>query len=150
MILPDGTIFETWEQDCRYRKEYHVACDHPAASDENDGSIGAPFRTINAAAAIAEAGSHILIHGGVYRECVRPMHSGTGPNEMICYEAYGDGEAVIKASEEVHEFAPSTDWRLYGFGEEPSDQVKVWELKLKPELFSGYQPFLTRHYGYMC
>ncbi len=46
------------------------------ATKRGDGSPDAPFATINAAAAIAEAGTRVLIHQGTYRECVRPAFGG--------------------------------------------------------------------------
>ena len=44
--------------------------DDPKASDDNDGSEGAPFKTINCAAAEARPGTKVLIRGRIYRKCV--------------------------------------------------------------------------------
>ena len=51
--LPNGQYFETWETEQIYDRVLHVAVDNPNASDDNDGSEAAPFKTISAAAAIA-------------------------------------------------------------------------------------------------
>lgn len=62
--LPDGREFEFWEQEEKYSCELHVDCKNPVANDSNDGSAERPFRTIQAAAEVAEAGTRVLIHGG--------------------------------------------------------------------------------------
>ena len=49
-LLPDGTYFDNWETEAIYDREYHVDSMSPDASDDNDGSEAAPFKTIQAAA----------------------------------------------------------------------------------------------------
>ncbi len=141
--LPSGTHFESWEKEMVYTTEYHVNTNHPKASDENEGSIDLPFQTIQAAAAMAEPGTRILIHGGVYRECVRPARGGSGPEGMICYEAFGDGEAVIKASVIATQFTRSQGWNVVRFHDpKPLDEnMQIWETRLVPGDFQGYNPF---------
>lgn len=141
--LPNGHKFISWETEINYQQELHVAVNHPNASDDNDGTVERPFLTINAAASIATPGTRIWIHGGEYRECVRPLRGGDGPDKMICYEAYGDGEVVIKASEIVDRFEESTGWRKYpGFDKsENKVAVQIWQIKLDPDMFRGYNPF---------
>ena len=141
--LPNGKKFISWEVTQNYDQEIHVSVNHPNASDNNDGSAEHPFLSINAAAAIAVPGTRILIHGGEYRECVRPKRGGEGPDKMICYEAFGDGEVVIKASEIVERFEKSTGWRKSpGFNKiENEDLVQIWQIKLDPDIFRGYNPF---------
>ena len=114
-LLPDGKEFDFWEKDPVFEQVFHVNCGDPGASDDNDGSESAPFRTIGRAAELAGPGTRVLIHAGLYRECVRPVRGGTDPEHMVSYEAFGDGPVVIRASEEVHDFSPSVGWRLYGF-----------------------------------
>ena len=115
-ILPEGNSFHFWEKECEYPRVLHVAVNDPAASDDNDGSENAPFCTINRAAKEATPGTKVLIHPGIYRECVRPAMGGTDAEHMICYE--GVGEVIIRASEQVTDFAPSTGWRRQkGFGQ---------------------------------
>ena len=141
--LPNGKKFISWEATSNYNQEIHVSVNHPDASDDNDGSAEHPFLTINAAAAIAVPGTRILIHGGEYRECVRPKRGGEGPDKMICYEAFGDGEVVIKASEIVERFEKSTGWRKSpNFNKiKNEDSVQIWQIKLDPDTFRGYNPF---------
>lgn len=141
--LPDGREFEFWEQEEKYSCELHVDCKNPVANDSNDGSAERPFRTIQAAAEVAEAGTRVLIHGGVYREWVHPVHGGTDAVHMISYEAFGDGEVCIKASEAVTGFTQSIGWRLnQGFQmASKTENPVIWQYRLQPELFMGYNPF---------
>ena len=66
-ILPDGSSFRFWEKETAWQRELFVSADDPAASDENDGSEKAPFRTIGRAAAEAAPGTRVRIHAGLYR-----------------------------------------------------------------------------------
>jgi len=141
-LLPDGKSFEFWEKDPVWVRELHVDANSPAASDDNDGSENAPFRTIGRAAALAEPGTRVRIHAGLYRECVKPARGGTDPEHMISYEAFGDGEVVVSASEEVKDFSPSEGWMLSrDFGAKPETEAKVWLHCLDPDMFRGYNPF---------
>ena len=141
-ILPDGRMFAFWEKDCAYDRILYVDGANPAASDGNDGSEAAPFKTIQRAADLAEPGTKVRIHAGLYRECVHPRKGGTDPEHMVCYEAYGDGPVILRASEEVTDFFPSTGWRLHGFGPGPDvSGVKIYAHRLNPDMFRGYNPF---------
>ncbi len=141
-LLPDGRMFEFWEKETVWTREFHVSASDPAASDENDGSAARPFRTIGRAAEAAEPGTRVLIHGGLYRECVKPVRGGTDPEHMISYEAVGDGKVTVSASEEVADFKPSEGWNLLRFpGMKPAEDARIWEYDLDPDLFRGYNPF---------
>lgn len=141
-LLPDGNSFAFWEKDAPAARTFHVNGASLAASDENDGSESSPFKTIQRAADLAQPGDRVLIHAGLYRECVHPRRGGTDPEHMIRYEACGDGPVVLRASEEVTAFTPSTGWRLQGFGpgREPA-QARIWAHRLSPDMFRGYNPF---------
>ncbi len=141
-LLPDGRPFAFWEEEPVFDRTLHVDQNAPNASDDNDGSEAAPFKTIGRAAMIAQAGTRVLIHPGVYRECVRPRRGGTDPRHLVSYESCG-GEVILRASEEVHDFFPSTGWRLKGRPGETKDTegVKVWAHCLDPDMFRGYNPF---------
>ena len=141
-LLPDGSSYEFWEEEPIFDRVLFVNGSDPKASDDNDGSAAAPFRTIGKAAASATPGTRVRIHAGIYRECVKPEQGGTDPKHMISYEAFGDGDVIIRASEEVTEFIPSEGWMLNrGWGVEQPENVRVWEYDLDPELFRGYNPF---------
>ena len=141
-ILPDGRSYDFWEKETVWTRELHVSASDPAASDDNDGSAAHPFRTVGRAAAEAQPGDRVLIHAGLYRECVRPARGGTDPEHMISYEAFGDGEVIVSASEQVTEFIPSEGWMLFR-GPEPAEKgnPRVWEHDLDPDMFRGYNPF---------
>lgn len=141
--LPDGRSFDFWEQPCQYDRVLYVDAGAPNASDGNDGGERAPFKTINRAAQLAEPGTLVRIHAGVYRECVRPARGGTDEKHMIAYEAYGDGDVIIRASEPVADFTPSTGWRLRAHPGDDRDTsaVRVWRHALDPDMFRGYNPF---------
>ncbi len=140
--LPDGSYFTSWEGTEQYTHTLHVAAQHPNASDANDGSPEHPFATINAAAAIAQPGSRVLIHEGTYRECVRPARGGDGPERMISYENYENDTVVIKASEVATTFEPSTGWRTGATPwEAETEGVRIWVTRLDPDMFRGYNPF---------
>lgn len=137
-VLPYGNDFVFWETEQVYPRELHVSAAH--GSDETgDGSPDAPFATINAAAAIAEAGTRVLIHQGTYRECVRPAFGGEDAAHMVAYEAAGDGEVLIKASEVAASFSRSLDYSI----DEDDDETEpvIWEHAFDGDMFHGYNPF---------
>ncbi len=106
-LLPDGRRFVSWERPLAFRKTYCVAQEHPRASDDNPGTSDQPLRTISWAAALVEPGERVLIDSGVYRECVRPHRGGSGPEEMISFEAAPKAKVIITGTE-IWE----TDWVL--------------------------------------
>ena len=61
--LPNGEMFEFWEVEPKFERELHVDCNHPDASDDNDGSKDRPFKTINAAAQAATGNKSIDSRG---------------------------------------------------------------------------------------
>lgn len=143
-ILPNGQCFDFWEVAQEYDKEIHVDNLHAQASDDNNGTMDRPLKTINAAAQIAQPGTRVLIHGGTYRETVQPAKGGLNPSKMITYEAFEGEEVLVKASVEVEDFKPSIGWRLTrGYRSDPAktEGIKVWEIELNPEDFKGYNPF---------
>ncbi len=138
--LPDGTRFPFWDDQTRYRKTYHTACAHPKARDSNPGTAGKPFKTIGRAAALLKPGEKVVVHEGIYRECVRPPRGGEGPDGMIAYEAAPGEKVVVKGSEVWKpEFRPSEGWEL---GPRAAG-VKLWMADLPAKWFVGYNPFLA-------
>ncbi|MBR3741272.1 MAG: right-handed parallel beta-helix repeat-containing protein [Clostridia bacterium] len=141
-VLPDGNAFAFWEKETPPLETLFVDGQNPLASDDNDGSAAHPFKTIQRAADLAKPGDLVRVHAGLYREAVHPRRGGEGPERMIRYEAFGDGPVIIRASEEVRDFAPSTGWRLGGFGpQEDQPNVRIWTHRLDPDMFRGYNPF---------
>lgn len=135
--LPLGQVFKTWEAEFRPRKIYHVAQKAPNASDDNDGSARAPFRTISRAAAVLLPGEAVEVHEGTYREWVKPRHGGTSPGEMIWYYAAKGETVVIKGSDE---WSPAWVKTRY-IGNGPSRTFVTYEATLKGSQFEGANPF---------
>jgi hypothetical protein len=143
--LPDGNFFPFWEDKTEYKNILFVDGNNSSASDSNPGSKEKPFKTINAAAKIAEPGTKVIIKGGEYRETVKPVRGGNDNTSMISYEASPGEKVVIKASVRVDNFIPSEGWRLDSNHTDtpPQEWAKLWEIDLDPEDFKGYNPFCT-------
>jgi hypothetical protein len=107
---------------------FHVAV---TGSDSSDGSGSRPFRTINKAANLAQAGDTVVVHEGEYREWVRPRRGGRSDQRRITYEAAAGEHVVIKGSERV------TGW-------EAADGAAggtVWQVSVPNSLFGSFNPF---------
>ena len=140
-LLPDGTEFPFWEKENDFVREIHVDGTR-GKKGEGDGSTASPFLSIQEAAEAAEPGTRVLIHGGTYRDWVRPGRGGESPEKMISYEAFGDGEVIVKASEQVRDFTESKGWRIGGFPGQPvTSGMRIWQHRLDPDMFRGYNPF---------
>ncbi len=112
-LLPDGTQFPFWDDQTNYTKVFHVAQENPNASDSNPGTLERPYKTINAAAKILQPGEKVIVHEGIYRECIQPARGGTSPERMITYEAAKGEKVVVKGSEVWKpELRPSTGWNM--------------------------------------
>lgn len=96
-------IFDEFKAAKNEANVYYVA-QTENASDENDGSINAPFKTLAKAALEAEAGDTVIIKEGVYRETLSPQNSGTASNPITFRAAEGE-KVVISANKELSPFA---------------------------------------------
>ena len=139
--LPDGTEFARWEQPLTFSRTYYVDNGSAAADDAGPGDKARPFRTIGKAAQVLQPGERVVIASGTYRECVRPARGGTGPGQMISYEAAPGAKVIIKGSEVLKD-----GWRqetlASGTRAAPGPQITVWRHDLTPALFPDlYNPF---------
>lgn len=107
--------------------------DSKTGNDGNGGTPSAPFKTINAAARAAQPGDTVLVHGGTYREWVRPVHGGESDAKRIVFQAADGEEAVIKGSEIVDH------WERVENG--------VWKVTLPDSMFTDGNPFKTKVLG---
>ncbi len=140
VLLPDGTFFAFWDDRTVYSKTYHVAGRNPKASDENPGTEEKPFKTISRAAQIVGPGEKVVVHEGIYRECVSPARGGSGPDRMIAYEAAAGEKVVVSGAMEWRPHCrPSAGWQL------PQGAKTIWTTDLPVEAFAGYSPFLARN-----
>lgn len=138
VILPDGSEFRFWDDKTAYGKVYHVACKHPGASDDNPGTAEKPFASIGRAAGCLQPGEKVLVHEGIYRECVSPSRGGTGPDRMIAYEGVPGETVVIRASDPWHpDCAKLSDVTVNPASACDSE----WFAELPMERFVGYNPF---------
>ncbi len=96
-------------------------------SDRADGSADAPFRTINRAARAALPGDTVRVHGGTYREWVRPVRGGGSDARRITFEAAPGEHVVIKGSEPVTGWVP--------------DGGTVWRAEVPNTVFGDFNPF---------
>lgn len=78
----------------------------PNGSDSNAGTISAPFKSIQHAADIAQAGDHVEIRAGTYHEDVAPQHSGT-LGAPIVFEAYNNEPVTVSGAD------PISNWTDY-------------------------------------
>lgn len=104
--------------------EYHVAKN---GCDLWEGTKEKPFLTISKAAKEAVAGDRVIVHEGVYREWVKPEHSGRSNVERIVYEAAEGEKAVIKGSERIECWEPA--------------EGNVWKAVLPNSFFGAYNPY---------
>ncbi len=108
----------------------HVATD---GADAADGSDGRPLRTISRGAELAQPGDTVLVHGGEYREWVRPRRGGLSDARRITYQAAPDEHVVIKGSERV------TGWER--------EQGSVWRASVPNTLFGAWNPYVRQVTG---
>jgi Right handed beta helix region len=116
-----------------WASEIHV---RPTGSDSASGSARRPYLTINKAAALAQPGDIVIVHGGTYREWVQPTRGGTSESSRIQYRAAPGEEVFVKGSERI------TTWTQEGQG--------VWRVKLPDSFFGDYNPYqLTLSGGWL-
>ena len=141
-LLPNGTNFVFWERSLQFSKTYYVDGNSARCSDNGPGTRKQPFRTINKAAQILQPGERVVIAAGTYRECVRPARGGTGPTQMISYEAAPGAVVIVKGSEVLkNDWQPSTV-AARGRGGLDGSPVPTWKHALIGEMFpDAYNPF---------
>jgi len=104
--------------------DYHVST---TGHDGYPGSEAKPFKTISAAAQVAQPGDVITVHEGVYRERINPRRGGTSDDQRIVYQAAQGEDVVIKGSEVVK------GWKKL--------ENDTWEVSLPNSLFGDFNPY---------
>jgi len=101
--------------------------------DHNEGTAARPFRTISAAARVAQPGDVITVHEGVYRERISPPRGGKSDRKRIVYQAAPGEPVAIKGSEVV------TNWVKV--------QDDVWKVTLPDSFFGSFNPYSDLIHG---
>ena len=78
-----------------------------SGNDNNTGSIENPFKTIQKAAGLMNAGDTCLIRGGTYRETIIPARSGAW-GKPILFMSYSCEKVIISGADSV-----SGKWTVY-------------------------------------
>jgi len=142
--LPDGTEYVSWERPLTFSKTYYVDNSSAKADDSGPGTEARPFRTINKAAQVLQPGERVVIASGTYRECVRPVRGGTGPSQMISYEAAPGAKVFIKGSEILKDGwqQESISMGRFGSAGQSAGQITAWRHELTGAMFpDAYNPF---------
>lgn len=142
--LPDGTEFASWEQPLKFSKTYYVDNNSAKADDNGPGTRARPFHTVSKAAQVLQPGERVVIASGTYRECVRPVRGGTGPAQMISYEAAPGAKVFIKGSEILKDGwqQESVSMRRFGPAAQSASQITAWQHDLTGTMFpDAYNPF---------
>ena len=105
-------------------KDYHVST---TGLDGNKGSKSEPFRTISAAARVAQPGDTVIVHEGLYRERINPPRGGESNTKRIVYQAAPGEKVVIKGSEVVTGWVKIRD--------------DVWKVTLPNSFFGDFNPY---------
>ncbi len=111
-------------------REIHVAI---GGNDSSDGTQGTPYRTMGKAAVAAQPGDTVTVHGGTYREWVRPARGGTDEAHRILYRAAPGEDVFVKGSERV------ATWVKQDEGD--------WQAEVPNSLFGDYNPFALKVSG---
>jgi len=89
-----------------FARDYYVS---KYGNDANNGGQNAPFRTIEKASQMAQAGDHVYIGGGTWETTLRPMNSGTQANPIVFQPISGE-KVVISAMKSL------SNWTADGNG----------------------------------
>lgn len=111
-------------------QDYFVA---KTGDDGNPGTRNKPFQTISKAAEVAQPGSVITVHEGVYRERIDPPRGGISDNSRIIYQAARGEKVVIKGSEVIRGWS-----KLAG---------DAWMVTLPNSFFGDYNPYKVLIHG---
>ncbi|MCQ2983234.1 MAG: right-handed parallel beta-helix repeat-containing protein [Treponemataceae bacterium] len=103
-----------------------------AAARSGNGSKESPFKTIQAAADVAQPGDEVLVYPGIYREYVNPKNSGR-EDARITYTSVEPLAATITGAEII------TDWKPY--------KGTTYVTRIDNSLFGSYNPYIQEVEG---
>jgi len=113
-----------------FAREIHVA---KTGNDSAGGNRAQPFLTIDKAASVAQPGDTVIVHGGTYREWVKPARGGADEARRIVYRAAPGAEVLVKGSERI------TSWTREATG--------IWKVELPNAFFGDYNPYALQVSG---
>ncbi|MDA1085259.1 MAG: right-handed parallel beta-helix repeat-containing protein [Bacteroidetes bacterium] len=113
-----------------YTQEFHVST---KGDDKNPGTLKKPFRTISRAAQVAQPGTTVTVHKGIYRERVNPPRGGDSDKNRIIYQAAIGEEVLIKGSEVIN------NWERF--------KGSVWKATIPKAFFGDYNPYKDLVHG---
>lgn len=117
--------------------------DATQGDDTQDGLTPATaLRTLQAAANIATAGTIVHIQPGIYRETVKPAHSGTADAPIVYQAEQGAGSVILRGSIPLVDPQPLTDNHL-GLPATVDMQQIVW-FDLSAEAFTQTPRFVMQ------
>ena len=116
-----------------FAAEYHVTV---SGDNANSGTKAKPFKTIAAAANVAQPGDIITVHEGIYRERVNPPRGGESNTRRIAYQAAPGEKVVITGSEIVKGWEKVTN--------------DTWKVTLPNRFFGEFNPFTDLVQGEWC
>lgn len=100
LVLTFGVVFQNFGNP----HTFYVANN---GNDKNDGSFGKPFKTIQKATTVVNAGDTCIIRGGTYRETITPAQSGVN-GKPIVFMAYPSEKVIVSGSDIV-----SSKWKTF-------------------------------------
>ena len=110
--------------------EYHVAVN---GCDSSKGSASQPFKTISAAAQVAQPGDVVTVHAGTYREGINPPRGGASESQRIVYQAAEGDQVIITGAEVVKNWSKTTN--------------DTWTVTLPNRFFGSFNPYSDLIHG---
>lgn len=121
IILCTSIVFQSCSLS---RNELHVS---PDGNDANAGTQKKPLKTISAAAGLAQPGDVVIVHEGIYRERINPVHGGTSNSNRIVYQAASGENVIIKGSEVVKNWEHVNE--------------DTWKVIISNRFFGAFNPY---------
>jgi hypothetical protein len=110
------------------RGQYYVSNN---GNDEHPGSFSRPFKTIQHAALLMEAGDTCFIRGGHYRETIRPGSSGQADHPMV-FTGYKDEVVVVLGTIPVAGWTVKSDRVIQAHVPQKVSQLLVNDERAQP------------------
>ena len=114
-----------------FAREIHVSAKSNVSA--GDGSAAKPYKTISAAAQVAQPGDVVTVHEGIYRERVTPPRGGDSDARRIVYQAAPGEQVEITGAEVIR------NWTRH--------DKDVWKVTPPDAYFKNYNPYKDLIWG---